>query len=242
MTHAVQHFMIRPRFHAAILDCDDLLRRDSFTRLLGRSRTERPTVNMASASEKGSRINCMSRTRRRFLVMLFCAGSLVAPAASRAAELKEETLKTWDAYTQTVNSQMRDRLQGSFLWVDEEPDRLHRIRAGEILISPVGRQIPKPVPSGLIHDWIGAAFIPDARLEDVVSAVRDYGDYKEFYKPTVVDSKSLVLRPLDYVTKLVSGPLACELPLYGNPVAIHTTIPGPSLLAQASDVSDSAFA
>src|SRR5271157_927767 len=53
---------------------------------------------------------------------------------------------------------------------------------------------------------------------------------------------ALVLRPLDYVTELVSGPLACELPLDVNPVAIHTTIPGPSLLAQASDVSDSAFA
>ncbi|MGO9515820.1 MAG: hypothetical protein ACLPND_02130 [Candidatus Korobacteraceae bacterium] len=133
----------------------------------------------------------MSRTLHRFLVMFICAGSLVAPAASRGAELKEETLKTWDAYIQTADSQMRDRLQGPFLWVDEAPDRLQRIRAGEILISPVGRQIPKPVPSGLIHDWIGAAFIPDARLEDVVSAVRDYGDYKEFYKPTVVDSKSL---------------------------------------------------
>src|ERR1035437_1105386 len=52
----------------------------------------------------------------------------------------------------------------------------------------------------------------------------------------------LVRRPLDYVTKLVSGLLACELPLDGNPVAIHPTIPGPSLLAQASDISDSAFA
>ena len=51
----------------------------------------------------------------------------------------------------------------------------------------------------------------------------------------------LVLRPRDYVTKLVSGVLTCKLPLYGNPVAIHTTIPGPSLLAQARDVSDSAF-
>jgi hypothetical protein len=148
-------------------------------------------VSTASASKKGFRINCMSRTLHRFLVMFICAGSLVAPAASRGAELKEETLKTWDAYIQTADSQMRDRLQGPFLWVDEAPDRLQRIRAGEILISPVGRQIPKPVPSGLIHDWIGAAFIPDARLEDVVSAVRDYGDYKEFYKPTVVDSKSL---------------------------------------------------
>jgi hypothetical protein len=55
-------------------------------------------------------------------------------------------------------------------------------------------------------------------------------------------TKELVLRPLDYVTKLVSGLLAGELPLEGNPVAIHTTIPGPGWLAQASEVSDSAFA
>jgi hypothetical protein len=47
------------------------------------------------------------------------------------------------------------------------------------------------VPSGLIHDWIGAAFIPDTRLQDVLSAVRDYGNYKDYYKPTVVDSKLL---------------------------------------------------
>jgi hypothetical protein len=38
---------------------------------------------------------------------------------------------------------------------------------------------------------MGAAFISNARLEDVLSAVRDYGDYKEFYRPTVVDSKLL---------------------------------------------------
>src|SRR5271157_225760 len=52
----------------------------------------------------------------------------------------------------------------------------------------------------------------------------------------------LVLRPRDYVTKLVSGLLTCKLPLDVNPVAIHATVPAPSLLAQASDVSDSAFA
>src|ERR1019366_9326505 len=51
----------------------------------------------------------------------------------------------------------------------------------------------------------------------------------------------LVLRPRDYVTKLVSGLLTCKLPLDGGPVAVHAASPGPSLLAQASDVSDSAF-
>jgi len=120
-----------------------------------------------------------------------CASFLVAPAASDGAQLKEETLKTWDAYIQTVNAQIRGRLQGSFLWVDEEPDRVDRVRAGEILVSSVGQKNPKAVPSGLIHDWMGAAFIPNARLRDVLSAVRDYGRYKEFYKPTVVDARSL---------------------------------------------------
>src|ERR1019366_2599981 len=52
---------------------------------------------------------------------------------------------------------------------------------------------------------------------------------------------NLVLRPLDYVTKLVSGMLARKLPLDGNPIPIHVTVPGPSLPTQASDVSDSAF-
>jgi len=133
----------------------------------------------------------MFRIYHRFLVGVMCASFLVAPAASDGAELKQETLKTWDAYTQTVDAQMRGRLQGPFLWVDEEPDRIDRVRAGKILVSSVGQKNPKPVPSGLIHDWIGAAFIPDARLTDVLSAVRDYGRYKEFYKPTVVDARAL---------------------------------------------------
>jgi len=81
--------------------------------------------------------------------------------------------------------------QTPFLWADQSPERLQRVRGGEILVSYVGQQNPKPVPSGLIHDWIGAAFIPDARIEDVLSSVRDYGNYKVYYKPAVVDSRLL---------------------------------------------------
>src|SRR5208283_2866582 len=133
----------------------------------------------------------MFSIKRKLLIGIVCAVFVAFPAASDGAELKQETLKTWDAYIQTVDSQMRGRLQGSFLWVDEEPNRVDSVRAGKILVSSVGQKNPKPVPSGLIHDWIGAAFIPGARLGDVLSAVRDYGHYKEFYKPTVVDAKPL---------------------------------------------------
>ncbi len=131
------------------------------------------------------------RYARRVLVGVICVSFLFAPAMSHAAELKAETLNAWDAYIQKANSEMENHLHSPFLWVDEVPDRVQRVRAGEILVSPVGQHNPKSVPSGLIHDWMGAAFIPDAKLEDVLSVAQDYSRYPEFYKPTVVESKSL---------------------------------------------------
>ena len=41
----------------------------------------------------------------------------------------------------------------------------------------------QPVPNGLIHDWIGAVFTPNATIDGLVSVVRDYGRYKD-YLPT----------------------------------------------------------
>ncbi len=136
-------------------------------------------------------MNLNVRFVRNFLLGVMCLSFLVVPATTEGAELKKETQQAWDAYIQAANSQMVRRTHDPFLWVDEVPDRSHSVRDGEILVSPISQQNPKPVPYGLIHDWIGAAFIPDARLEDVLSAVRDYGHYKEFYKPNVIDSKSL---------------------------------------------------
>jgi len=76
-----------------------------------------------------------------------------------------------------------------FLWVDDAPGRLASVRAGEIIASPVGPRVPKKVPSGLIHDWVGAVFIPHASLNDVQQVVRDYARYKDLYQPSVIDSK-----------------------------------------------------
>jgi hypothetical protein len=123
------------------------------------------------------------------MLLLICASTPFAASPSRAAELKEETLSRWNDYIQSATSQVGS--QGSFLWIDQAPDRVQRVRAGEILVSSVGQHNPKPVPSGLIHDWMGAAFMPNATVEDVLDAVRDYGEYTEFYKPTVVASKLL---------------------------------------------------
>lgn len=168
----------------------------------------------------------MFRISRRFLIGMMCASFLVAPVASNGAELKEDTLRAWNAFVETANLQMRDRVHGTFLWVDEVPSRNLQVRAGKILISSVGQENPKVVPSGLIHDWIGAAFIPEARLGDVLSAVRDYDHYKDFYKPTVVDSKSLdTAGNCDkYFVRAVSKEIVAETALDGEYEACYVQL------------------
>jgi hypothetical protein len=118
-------------------------------------------------------------------------GVLLASAAS-GADLKQETLNAWDEYVRDAKSCMEERLHPDhqFLWVDQSPGRVRELRAGHIVVVPGGEQNPRRVPSGLIHHWIGAAFIPDARTDDVLAILRDYSRYKEVFHPTVIDSKA----------------------------------------------------
>ena len=115
---------------------------------------------------------------------------LLAALPSRGAELKQVTLDAWNQYLIGANASMVERAHGNFLWVDESADRLARVRGGEVIVSPLGHT-PRPVPSGLIHHWIGAAFIPGARIDDVIAVVRNYNRYTEFYKPSVIDARTL---------------------------------------------------
>jgi hypothetical protein len=119
--------------------------------------------------------------------------TIFSPVASSAATLKPETLSSWEEYVRAATARMQERLNSNapFLGIDEEPDRAAQLRSGEILVSPVGPHVPERVPSGLIHHWMGAAFIPNATLRNVLPVVRDYGHYKEIYHPAVIDSKAV---------------------------------------------------
>lgn len=147
-------------------------------------------MNTTSAKSKSSNLNCVFKRSRAFAVFLLGVAFLAAPVTSRGAELKQETLRSWDAYVQTANARL---LAGPspIISANKGPDERRQLQAGEILVLAGAQRNPKPVPSGLIHDWVGVAFIPDTTVDGVLSAVRDYGDYKDFYKPSVVDSKLL---------------------------------------------------
>ncbi len=109
-----------------------------------------------------------------------------------AAELQPETLSSWDRYIQAADGAMHARLLPGhkFLWIDEAPDRRQQLRQGEILASNYEGSAEK-VPSGLIHHWIGAAFFPNTKMDDVLGVVRDYSRYKDYYNPSVIDSHTI---------------------------------------------------
>ena len=117
----------------------------------------------------------------------------VHPSAGAATQvLKEETKAAWDAYLQAANDAMQARLQpgAHFLWLDDQPERMEEIRTKGPYIAPMSRDIPKKVPHGLIHDWLGVGFVPDAKIEDILAVVRDFDHYKDMYHPGVLDSAS----------------------------------------------------
>jgi hypothetical protein len=121
------------------------------------------------------------------------------PGLLSAIELQPGTLKAWDDYIRNADSRMQARLDGQrqFLWTDESADRSRRIRRGEILVAPVTGRGTQSVASGIIHDWIGATFIPNATIEGLLAVVHDYDRYKEFYKPVVADSKAVACTETD---------------------------------------------
>jgi hypothetical protein len=120
------------------------------------------------------------------VLFLFCL-------TASATNLNPDTMKAWEEYVAAANAQMQERLRPdhAFLSSDGDPGRSAKLRGGEILAWPAGPHIPKRVPSALIHDWNGEAFISNATLHDVLAVLRDYGRYKEVYKPVVVDSKAI---------------------------------------------------
>lgn len=57
------------------------------------------------------------------------------------------------------------------------------------MIAPAPGQVQ--VPGGLIHHWIGAGFLPDTDLDQALAVVRDYDSYQNYYKPSVLQSRSI---------------------------------------------------
>jgi len=121
------------------------------------------------------------------LALLF---PLLTPTVVKAAELKPETLQAWDAYVRAAKMRMQSRANGQapFLWLDEQSHLAQRVHAGEMFAEPEEGDSPHKVPGGLIHDWVGAVFLPRAKLGEATGVLSDYERYKDLFRPMVASS------------------------------------------------------
>ena len=107
-----------------------------------------------------------------------------------ASDLKPKTVQAFDDYIRKVEARLDQEVQTpTFLWSDREEGRAAQIRQGPATAVSLTGKNPLAVPDGLIHDWVGAVFIPGTTLEKTIAMVQDYDHHKNIYKPEVTDSK-----------------------------------------------------
>ncbi len=111
-------------------------------------------------------------------------------SALAAAELKPHTVQAFDDYARRLESRLDGQSKGPvFLWSDQEPARNLQLRQGRVLVESLTGEDPLRIPDGLIHDWVGAVFIPGTTLGKVMSKAQDYDHHKDVYSPEVVRSQ-----------------------------------------------------
>ena len=109
----------------------------------------------------------------------------------KPVQLNPKTLEAFDAHIHNAEMEMEQSLHesGSFLWSQQAPVRAQVIENGQVVAQLWYGEGPAKVPKGLIHDRIGAAFIPDSNIQELLAVMQDYDNHKNTYKPEVIDSK-----------------------------------------------------
>ncbi|MGA9883870.1 MAG: hypothetical protein WBQ34_09145 [Candidatus Acidiferrales bacterium] len=147
---------------------------------------------------------------------------LVIAFNAYAKELEKETIAAFNHYVEVAEQQTQSTLRadGPFLWIDGRPpstrkDLYSELRAGQFVIRRLdtyddGR--PIKIPNGMVHHWIGIAFVPGATLKSAEAVLEDYQDYSRIYSPQVRRSQ---------VSALAGGAFSLHLQLYrGSPRSV----------------------
>jgi len=123
------------------------------------------------------------------------------PLPAAATELKPEAAQGYARYVQLTEERMKSELApgGIFLSVDGLPepqrsDTYARLQRGEVVTARLRTKDSSGklrTPDALIHHWVGTIFIPGASLKQVLTLLQDYNRHDVYYKPEVVQSKTM---------------------------------------------------
>jgi hypothetical protein len=138
--------------------------------------------------------------RRPILLCALIAVSSLPGAAQFKTKLKPQTALEFQAYAESVEARLSARWNGkaSFLQVTDDPAALQRVMNGELWVQPELQPNPRAISDGLIHDWYGAVFIPNATLARVLSVLEDFEHHAQIY-PQVTRSRLIKRTGNDFV-------------------------------------------
>lgn len=112
--------------------------------------------------------------------------------AIASSRLTPETARAFDRYVASAEASMtHDFETGHSPDVGQSNMEKTKLRGGEMRIDPCAPPIDIDVPGGMIQDWRGSMFIPEATIQKVKAVLQDYDNYQQFYKPEVIESKQL---------------------------------------------------
>jgi hypothetical protein len=123
----------------------------------------------------------------------------VAMADPAPSQLKPLTVDAFNRYVRLTEARSDAELKRSsgLLWIDGLPET-ERAKAYEDLkhgavkmrkLETLDNGAAIETPGGLIHHWVGVAFIPGAKLQDVLEVLQDYDHHAVYYAPDVERSK-----------------------------------------------------
>ncbi|MCL5743085.1 MAG: hypothetical protein M1541_04020 [Acidobacteria bacterium] len=135
--------------------------------------------------------------------LLLCTCLLGQPQAL-PAQVNAKALQAFDKFVHQREQEQAARVSGAkkFLWADESPERIRLLHEGQIVVEPETADGIIKAPNALIHNWIGAVFIPGATLDETIAVVHDYGRYKDFYKPDIITSQVVSHTGNSYQTRM----------------------------------------
>jgi hypothetical protein len=137
-----------------------------------------PSGLRTCARQAAARDNsCVTWARPLFsLPLLFLAVQPRLPSV----KLTPEAAAAFDRYVEQAEA----RMGGAEV-------RNAKLRGGELHIEALDASRDAKAPGGMIQDWAGCMFIPGATLAQVQAVLRDYANYKRFYRPKAMESKQL---------------------------------------------------
>jgi hypothetical protein len=121
------------------------------------------------------------------LVILLSFFLAFSCAPALAVELTPEAGEAFKNYITTFEAQ-RLKSAGSVA-ADADATERRQLLNGQVVVKAGRNNGETPVKSGLIHDWVGAIFLPSTTLASVVGILQDYSHHNVVYAPDIRESR-----------------------------------------------------